>query len=167
MTCWTRGGITAMLNVQQLSGFVIFPASGNFELVSSSFYHLKILKYVFFFHNWMQISASEQKYDISAFVRAVHYILSQTWSGMIVAQNVFKSMTVCFIKRLFLSYRKNLAFWDFCILLVSPIVSSATFRFVLCKPPLNKLFTQNVHQRECNSANFALYITSENLLLFC
>lgn len=122
-----------------------------------------------FFHNWMQISVSEQEYDISAFVRAERYILSQTWSGMIVAQNAFKSMTVCFIKRLFLSYRKNLSFWDFCILLVSPVVSSATFSFVLCKRPLSKLFTQNVHQRECTSASFALYITSEKLLLllFC
>lgn len=114
----------------------------------------------------MQMSTSEQEYDIRAFFRALHHILSQTWSGMIVAQKVFKSVNVCFIMHLLMSYRKYLTFWDFCILLVSPIASSTTFSFVLHKSPLSMLFTQNVHQRECYSANFALYISSEKCF-FC
>lgn len=71
-----------------------------------------------------------------------------------------------FYNNLFLFYRMYLAFWYFCILLISPIVSSTTFSFVLYKSPLSMFFTQSIHQKECNSANFALYISSEKCF-FC
>lgn len=76
--------------------------------------------------------------------RVFHDILSQTLNEIIVAQKVFNSVNICFKMHLF--YQKYLSF---CILLVSPIVSSTAVNFVLHKSFLRMLFTQVIQQREC------------------
>lgn len=129
------------------------------------------MKYVFF-AQLVQMSTSEEEYDIRTLCRALHYIFSRTWSAIVFKSKtksfkkdkVFKSANVCFI----MWFRNYLAFLDVYVLFVSPIVSWITFSIVLYKSPLSMLFTQNAHQRECYSANFAfLFLFGVCLVWFC
>lgn len=80
---------------------------------------------MFFYHTWCK-DTRVQEQDIKVFFWAFHDILSQTLNEIIVAQKVFNSVNICFKMHLF--YQKYLSF---CILLVSPIVSSTAVNFVL------------------------------------